>query len=192
MKRALAVFGMPLDFDLTDPDAKEDAHQVWKSKMVSAREANDDDLAKELSAAWNAVKSYNQRWCACGKKKSTKDSQCWECLNKQGKTRPPVDAGPVEYNVPCDRSRKSSLLMGQVKALDRVGASRTIHASDMGIRWAADKLDMQVFIQPVNGHKGNTKGWFRVWRTEGLPLNEVNKAIIHDAKEFCKETKPMS
>ena len=68
--------------------------------------------------------------------------------------------------------------MGQVKALDRVGASRTIHASDMGIRWAADKLDMKVFIQPVNGHKGSNKGWFRVWRTEGLPLNEVNKAIL--------------
>src|SRR5208337_952776 len=159
MRRALAVIGMPPDFSMTDPDAKERVHSVWKHKIVKARQENDDFEAKELSAAWSAVKNFTLHWCACGSKKSIKASQCHACLIKNKRTRPPIDAGPVEYDVPCDRNKRSSILLGQIKALDRVGASRLVHASDMGIRWAAAKLDMEVFIKPANGHKGNKKGW---------------------------------
>jgi len=181
LKAALRTCEMPDGFTVSSQDDIKEVHEKWRHLLVAARRAGNMERAADLSNAWALVKRQRDRWCPCGRMKSRGARLCATCLvlHKNGRAMgvPEFCVGVVSDGVLIE-STKRSKLYDALNKLDAVGKSVVLDSKCETIRAAACKLGVKVKIYQMQDENGVKTKFFRVWRTDGLSIEDVNAAIL--------------
>jgi hypothetical protein len=183
LQEALRVIGMPPEFRMNDRGEYETVMARWTQEIRLARDAvgdgvNDDGTrARELSQAKEVVKARAKKFCGCGRRKSVTAECCPECrLQKYGASLGPAEvrfrpevSGPAEDTIliPVKTGAVQTLL----QKLEKTGDSVEVKAARPTIQQIAHRLGMACVTREVS------RGVFRVWRTDGKSIVEVNALI---------------
>lgn len=195
LRWSLQQIGLPPDFPLKTEDHFNTAFRCWKERTVDARRANQDRLAADLSLAKaNIVKRQKRlaslRCPRCGKLKSPTAEQCRPCALYTRFYSDKVEAmnNPELYKVETpveaipDRSTRAGPLMIALRKLatGQIGDTFVTDKNGTMVASAARKLGGNVIVRCINtGEKDPKKRLYRVWRSDGLSMDEVN-AVIRD------------
>jgi hypothetical protein len=184
-KDALKTIGMPEGFVLRNVDDFEEMHRVWRMKTAAAKDGGDVEREKELNGAWAFLKKKQGRWCACGRIKSIRVSLCPDCY-RAGKG-PPLALpewveGMVRDDIPIP-GRVGGKIEPILRQLENVGDTLVIVATHEAIRHIAARLGIKLTMRALTNPGSGTA--YRVWRTDGLKADEVNR-IIQQRKERQK------
>jgi len=192
--RACNLVGLP-NLVVDSKEAIAEFHNKWRVLVVNARERNDDQTAAVLSEAWAFVKKRQRKYCECGAQKSPSATSCPMCarvIKKEKRNNmkkpempeiPGMITGVVEDCVPIPaRTGRPGAVLEQLSKLERVGQSVVIRCCYMSAAKAASTLKMKCSTHVIKDADGNKTGYTRIWRTDGMTLDEVNKIIAERTK----------
>lgn len=209
--KAKQRLGLPPDFEVADQACMDAALKLWKDKTIVARRANEDNLAAELSEAKMVLcKRYERRksrFCPdCGQAKSFHSQRCSLCARS---ARFPADekVNPVSVKVipmkeheieeslviigpRCHQTGVLTSIIRKLATTGNVGDSFVTDKQSTSIKNVARMAGMEVIVRIANPEeKDLKKRRYRVWRSDGKTLEEVNALI---QKRRAGETVPPS
>lgn len=191
LKRALLEIGLPGNFSVRSQEAYDEAMERWKKLVVAARRSNCDDRAAFLSQCKSVIKkrheSAKSRICPrCGEGKSQEAEHCNVCY------RILFYSDAIDYTEPTMHEIESSLILvpdvarrrgALTEALlklakGKIGDSFVSDKTASSITLAAKMQGGQVICRIANPEeKDPKKRKYRVWRSDGLSMEEVNTII---------------
>ena len=165
---------------------------AWKSRMVAARNAGDEEEAKVLSQAHQVFKrryiSAVSRVCPdCGQSKSLFAMRCGRCSRiyrfyRHMIPQPVLKDYELEQAavpVPPRKHMPGKLAIAMLKLSNsQVGDSFVCGNASATIKNAAAAVGLQVIVRIANVEETDKKKRkFRVWRSDGLESEAVNEVI---------------
>ena len=197
---ALRALGV-VDFQLKTQADYDRLMDIWREKTIEARHNCNDELAAQLSQCKEAIKVkwgiYKGVHCPrCGKLKRKHTAHCEDCAELLTGTNGAPPEEPTDLYQVIDSAyvvslgRPSAGLLTQaLRKLVKVGDSFLTDKCTASVKNAAKSLKIQVLcyrVTPRGIKKPHAR--FRVWRSDGLKPNEINKII----KERLDATRSIS
>lgn len=203
--KAKRLCGLDETFEIRSEEDYNFALRVWKDQTVVARQANDDDLAAELSQCKQLFKRrYSNRIARkcprCGDSKSAYADHCQTCsityryydhrLHTHSVTMKEheIEEGLVIIGPRCHQTGVLTSIIRKVATTGQVGDSFVTDKPSTSIKNVARMQGMEVIVRIANPEeKDLKKRRYRVWRSDGLEMEQVNEVI---RKRMAKEEVP--
>lgn len=206
-KHAKKLCALDDNFEITSDETFNFAMKVWKEKTVAARNANDDALAAELSQCKELFKRRHTnrvlRVCPkCGGSKSTHAMNCSVCARRERfypneipstsvvMKEHEIEEGLVIIGPRCHQTGVLTSIIRKLASSGNVGDSFITDKQSTSIKNVARMAGMEVIVRIANPEeKDKKKRRYRVWRSDGKSMEEVNEII---RKRMAGETVPPS
>lgn len=207
--RAKDLCGLPDDFEIKNNEAYEFAMKCWKEKTVSARNANNMELAAELSQAKQLFKRRHTnrvlRICPdCGESKSLHAQRCAICSRRERfyhneipsssviMKEHEIEEGLVIIGPRCHQTGVLTAIIRKLATTGKVGDSFITDKQSTSIKNVARMAGMEVIVRIANPEEHDKKKRrYRVWRSDGMDMDELNEIIRKRlAGEAVPESKP--
>lgn len=193
--KARRTCGLDETFEIRSEEDYHFAIRVWRDLTVQARRANDDNRAAELSAAKEVFKKrYNRLFSIhcprCGEVKSHGAVHCQLCshtvryhnneiwVRSVNMKEHEIEEAPVL--IP-PRMWSTGVLTGicrKMATTGQVGDSFITNKQPTSVKNVCRMMGMEVTIRIANiEEKDPKKRRWRVWRTDGKDMEEVNELI---------------
>jgi hypothetical protein len=190
-QQAKRICGLERDFQLRRPEDYETALRAWKERMVGARRTGNHDLAALLSQCKQVIKRrFNwlfSRTCPdCGRGKQRHAARCFYCSlvyrhyrNKLPYAMKEHELGELALIPP--RMQATGILTAVCRKLalnGQVGDCFITDKQPTSVKNVCRLLGMEVIIRIADIHeKDRKKRRWRVWRSDGLGMEQVNERI---------------
>ena len=202
---AKRLCGLDEQFEIKTKSDFEYALRFWRERTVAARRANDDTTAATLSQCkeifkrlYNRIASY--RCPDCDQGKSLYAVRCNMCARIYRYYRHSIpsqsslmkiheiEEGLVIVPPITHRTGELSAICRKLATTGQIGDSFTTPKSSTSTNAVCRALGMTVIIRMVNHEeKDKKKRIYRVWRSDGLSMDEVNEIL---RKRLAKEPVP--
>ena len=192
LKRALDELGIPHDCEVKTPQGYDIAMAAWKRLTIDARRSNNDDRAAMLSLCKTIIQKKRDRHTSkvcptCGKAKSSVANQCQMCshtsryyahsLEKGNLIMHEIEKTPILIPEINKRQSEVSLALKQL-VNGQIGDSFVTNKPISTTSLMAKMLGGTIICRSANPEeKDSKKRKFRVWRSDGLSMSEVNAII---------------
>jgi predicted RNA-binding Zn-ribbon protein involved in translation (DUF1610 family) len=206
---AKRLCGLAEDFEINSKETLDYALRFWRERTVAARRKNDDHTAAVLSECKEVFKKrYNRivsRHCpTCGEAKSAHSMQCRMCSYADRYLRHnlpshsaimkthEIEEGLVVVPAITHRTGELSSICRKIATTGQIGDSFVTPKSSTSVNGVARTLGMKVLIRCANPEeKDKKKRLYRVWRSDGFDMDQVNEIIRKRlAKEPVEPAKP--
>lgn len=204
--RAKELVGLPSDFELRSEETYAHALACWKERTIAARREGRDADAAELSRAKECFKARHHRRvsriCKCGEAKNPHAEFCQVCsrtnryyrnqVMEHTETHVELNAmEPTLVPVPerSTRAGKMRLMCQQLATTGQVGDSFVTDKPPASVSTVARTLGMKIIFRLVNPQEKDAKRLYRVWRSDGKSMEELNDII---RRRLAGEAVPLS
>jgi len=201
---ALATLGFAPEFELRNPVDFRVAHGVWKDRVVAARRAGDGALERALNCAYAVIKPHGRKYCpVCGRRKGRCSNRCAMCHRRRATfgdnimnnqfTEFEIEHAPVV--VPPALKGANSQLSIALEALCRgqVGDSFIARRQPSAIALSAKMHGLKVICRCVTpDEKDYKKRAYRVWRSDGYDMDDLNRLIQKRLNGESVKTEPIT
>ena len=201
---ALAVLGFAPEFVIRSPTDFVVAHAVWKDRVVAARRSGNIPLETVLNSAYAIIKPHRERYCPiCGSRKGHTGRLCGMCHRRRSTFGDNIMANSfTEFQLeqtpvivpPALKGANSQLALALDKLCHgQVGDSFIARRQPSAIAFAAKVHGLKVICRCVTpDEKDYKKRAYRVWRSDGHNMDELNRLIQRRLNGETVETLPLT
>jgi hypothetical protein len=194
-RHAKELCGLPNDFEIKSEDDYHFAVRCWKEKVVDARRTNNDELAALLSQCKEVFKKRHTRLISihcpdCENTKSRYAMRCHICARRERFYKNQLHTHSIimkEHEIEeglvviPPRTHSTGVLTAVCRKLaysGQVGDSFVTEKQPTSIKNICRMLGMEVIVRMANPEEHDKKKRrYRVWRSDGLEMEEVNERI---------------
>jgi hypothetical protein len=194
-KKAKKLCGLDDKFEIRSTEQFEFAMTAWKALTVQARTEGNDALAADLSQCKEIFKRRHhnrvvRRCPVCGDFKNPYADHCNTCSRNKRYYRNVmnetsvlpkehvIENGVVLIGPRCHTTGILTQTLRKMADDSPVGDSFITDKQPASVKNIARLIGLQIMIRIANPQeKDLKKRRWRVWRTDGLPMEDVNKII---------------
>jgi hypothetical protein len=203
LEAALLTLGFAPEFEIHNLTDFRVAHDVWKDRVVAARRSGNISLETALNSAFAVIKPHGSKYCpVCGSRKGRTNGRCYLCHRRRLTYGDNIMAKDfTEYQIEETPVIVPHALKGGYSALGealqklcagQVGDSFVARRAPSAVALSAKMLGLKIICRCITPHeKDYKKRAFRIWRSDGHDMDELNRLIHKRLNGETVTTQPL-